>query len=61
MLTRRWTIGYGPYTRVQAQTTYATLLKKEDGTYSIQVVKQKIWVRKSPGWCHPRGRLGDLV
>uniref|UniRef100_A0A7S0SM51 RING-type E3 ubiquitin transferase n=1 Tax=Mantoniella antarctica TaxID=81844 RepID=A0A7S0SM51_9CHLO len=29
---------------VQSQTTYATLLKKEDGSFSIQVVKQKIWV-----------------
>jgi E3 ubiquitin-protein ligase MGRN1 len=28
----------------QTQTTYATLLKKEDGSYSVQVVKQKIWV-----------------
>lgn len=28
----------------QAQTTYATLLKKEDGSFGISVVKQKIWV-----------------
>ena len=30
--------------RTQTQTTYATLLKKEDGSYAVQVVKQKIWV-----------------
>ena len=30
--------------RTQTQTTYATLLKKEDGSYDVQVVKQKIWV-----------------
>lgn len=28
----------------QTQTTYATLLRQEDGSYGIQVVKQKIWV-----------------
>ena len=33
-----------PVSRTQTQTTYATLLKKEDGSYAVQVVKQKIWV-----------------
>mmetsp|Transcript_23001 Transcript_23001/g.74959 ORF Transcript_23001/g.74959 Transcript_23001/m.74959 type:complete len:331 (-) Transcript_23001:101-1093(-) len=31
-------------TWAQTQTTYATLTEREDGTLSIQVVKQKIWV-----------------
>ena len=31
-------------TWIQSQTTYATLLKKDDGTFGVQVVKQKIWV-----------------
>lgn len=29
---------------VQAQTTYATLVKGEDGKYLVRVLKQKIWV-----------------
>eukprot|EP00959_Pyramimonas_sp_CCMP1952_P319199 6678923-Pyramimonas_sp.AAC.1 len=29
---------------VQAQTTYATLVKGEDGKYQVRVLKQKIWV-----------------
>mmetsp|Transcript_32493 Transcript_32493/g.71011 ORF Transcript_32493/g.71011 Transcript_32493/m.71011 type:complete len:338 (-) Transcript_32493:259-1272(-) len=29
---------------VQAQTTYATLVKGEDGKYIVRVLKQKIWV-----------------
>ena len=29
---------------VQAQTTYASVVKGEDGEYAVRVIKQKIWV-----------------
>eukprot|EP00243_Klebsormidium_subtile_P004441 TRINITY_DN18421_c0_g1_i1.p1 TRINITY_DN18421_c0_g1~~TRINITY_DN18421_c0_g1_i1.p1 ORF type:complete len:384 (-),score=32.16 TRINITY_DN18421_c0_g1_i1:336-1487(-) len=29
---------------VQSQTTYATIIKQEDGGYKIKVLRQKIWV-----------------
>mmetsp|Transcript_23010 Transcript_23010/g.78357 ORF Transcript_23010/g.78357 Transcript_23010/m.78357 type:complete len:355 (+) Transcript_23010:287-1351(+) len=29
---------------VQSQTTYATLEKKDDGSYGVRIIKQKIWV-----------------
>jgi E3 ubiquitin-protein ligase MGRN1 len=31
-------------TWVQSQTTFATLHREEDGSFSVRVVKQKIWV-----------------
>ncbi|EFJ51991.1 hypothetical protein VOLCADRAFT_103191 [Volvox carteri f. nagariensis] len=33
---------------VQSQTTYAKLVKEDDGSWGLRVIKQKIWVKGTP-------------